>query len=66
MPLPRGSSSETFSKNVSELMSAYKQKGHIGTGPKEGKAKARKRALAIAFSMKGKGARGKIGTEEKG
>ena len=55
MPLIHSKSKKAFGQNVSELMKAYKQKKHIGTGPNESKAKARKRALAIAFGIKGGG-----------
>ena len=53
MPLIHSSSKAAFGKNVSELMHSFKEKGKIGTSPKESKAKARKRALAIAFGLKG-------------
>jgi hypothetical protein len=53
MPLEHSKSKEAFGKNVSDLMHSFKQKGRIGNSPKESKIKARKRALAIAFGIKG-------------
>jgi len=50
MPLQEGSSKETISQNVSELIKAFKKKGKIGNVTPENMGKARKVALAAAFS----------------
>jgi len=52
MPLKEGKSKETFSKNVAEILRAYKKKGKIGKVTPKSKKKARQIALAIAFSKK--------------
>jgi len=54
MPLKKGSSPKTISKNISEVMGAYKEKGKIGTSTPNSKAKAQKQAIAIALSTAGK------------
>ncbi len=46
----KGHSRKIVSKNIRELMHAYKAKGSIGTSRPKTKAKARKQAIAIAFS----------------
>jgi hypothetical protein len=54
MPLKPGSSKETVSFNIKELVHAGREKGHIGTGPpKSGKA-LQKQAVAIALKKAGK------------
>lgn len=55
MPLKEGSSKKIISKNVRELIHTYKTKGKIGNASPESLAKARKIALAAAFSKAGKG-----------
>jgi hypothetical protein len=50
MPLMGGPSKKAFEGNVSELIKAFKAKGKIGTSTPKNKEKARKQALAIAFS----------------
>jgi hypothetical protein len=50
MPLQAGKSKRTFVQNIKELMAAYHRKGHIGSSPDESKAKANKRAVAIAYA----------------
>jgi hypothetical protein len=54
MPLKKGSSSKTIGRNIGEVMSAYKEKGKIGTSKPKSKAKAQKQAIAIALSTAGK------------
>lgn len=48
MPLFAGK--KNFGKNVSELMKSYSATGKIGTSVPKNRGKARKQALAIAFS----------------
>jgi len=50
MPLKKGSSSKTISKNIVELMRSFKKKGKIGTSKPKSKKKAQKQAIAIALS----------------
>ena len=54
MPLLKGKSQETISKNVNELMHSYKKKHKIGTSHPKTAAKARKQAVAIAYNKTGK------------
>lgn len=54
MPLKKGSSDKTVSKNISELMKSYKKTGKIGTSKPKSKKKAQKQAIAIALSSAGK------------
>jgi hypothetical protein len=54
MPLKSGTSKKTVSKNVSELMGAYKKSGKIGTSKPKTKKVAQKQAVAIALSKAGK------------
>lgn len=54
MPLKSGSSNKTKSDNIKELMKSYKETGKIGTSTPENKEKARKQAIAIAYSEAGK------------
>ena len=53
MPLNQSTSKKAFAGNVAELIRSYKAKGSIGSSKPESKEKARKQALAIAFSIKG-------------
>lgn len=55
MPLKGGKSKEAFTSNMEELMRAYKEKGMIGKSKPGSSAKARKQALAIAFSKQKEG-----------
>jgi hypothetical protein len=48
----KGKSKKAFSFNVSELVNSYNKTGKIGTSSPESIAKARKQALAVAFSKK--------------
>ena len=54
MPLKKGSSQKTISRNIGELVGAYKEKGRIGTSKPKSKAAAVKQAAAIAYSKAGK------------
>ena len=56
MPLKKGSSKATVSKNISEL---HKWKTFSATSKKFGKAKANKQAVAIALSAARKSKRKK-------
>lgn len=55
MPLLKGSSKKTISSNIGELVSSFKRTGKIGNATPETMAKARRQAIAIAFSKAGKG-----------
>lgn len=55
MPLSKGKSPKTISKNVKELVHSYEKKGTIGTSHPQSKAKAIKQSVAIAYSKAGKG-----------
>lgn len=54
MPLKKGSSDKTFAENMSEMMASFKRKGSLGGEAIDSMKKARKKALAIAFNVKGK------------
>lgn len=54
MPLKKGRSKKTVSKNISELVRSFKKSGKIGTSKPKSKAKAIKQAVAIALSKAGK------------
>jgi hypothetical protein len=54
MPLKKGSSAKTISKNISELMRSYKKTGKMGFSKPRSKKKAQKQAIAIALSSAGK------------
>ena len=53
MPLKSGSSQKTISKNVKELMGAYKKSGKIGSSKPSSKKAAQKQAVAISMSKAG-------------
>lgn len=55
MPLKKGSSKETISKNIETEMKSYKKSGKIGTSKPGSKKKAVKQAAAIAYAKAGKG-----------
>jgi hypothetical protein len=55
MPLEKGSSKKTISKNIEKEMKKYKKTGKIGTSKPANKKKATKQAAAIAYSKAGKG-----------
>lgn len=50
MPLKKGKSKKTISKNIGELVKSYKKKGSIGTSHPKSKKAAQKQAVAIALS----------------
>jgi hypothetical protein len=54
MPLKKGSSQKTISRNIGELVGAYKEKGRIGTSKPKSKGAAVKQAAAIAYAKAGK------------
>lgn len=54
MPLDKGKSKKTISKNIGEVMSSYKKTGKIGTSKPSSAKKAQKQAIAIALSTAGK------------
>lgn len=49
MPLEKGTSRATVSRNISEVMRSYKKKGKIGTSKPETEAKALKQAVAMSL-----------------
>lgn len=50
MPLKKGKSQKIFQANLSELLDKYGKTGKIGYSKPESMAKAKKQALAIAYS----------------
>lgn len=54
MPLKKGSSNRTVSKNVEELVHSYEHKGKIGNSRPASKKKAVKQAVAISLKKAGK------------
>jgi hypothetical protein len=54
MPLKKGSSQKTVSKNIRTLVDDYSKSGRIGTSKPPSKAAAVKQAVAIALSTAGK------------
>jgi hypothetical protein len=60
MPLKKGSSKKTISKNIETEMKKYKKTGKVGKSKPESKKKAAKQAAAIAYSKAGKGKKKKI------
>jgi hypothetical protein len=54
LPLKKGSSQKTISRNIGELVGAYKEKGRIGTSKPKSKSAAVKQAAAIAYAKAGK------------
>ena len=51
MPLKKGKSKKVISENIEELMHSYHKKGTIGASSPKSNKKAKKQAIAIAFSM---------------
>ncbi len=54
MPLMEGTGQKTISRNIGELIRTYKRKGKIGNSKPESDEKARKVAIAMAYSKAGK------------
>ena len=54
MPLKKGSSQKTISRNIGELVGTYKEKGRIGTSKPKSKGAAVKQAAAIAYAKAGR------------
>lgn len=54
MPLKKGSSQKTISKNIGTLVRDFKESGAIGTSKPKSKAAAVKQAAAIAYEKAGK------------
>jgi predicted DNA-binding WGR domain protein len=50
MPLSKGSSKATISKNIAELIRAWKKTGKIGTAHPKNLKQAQEMAVAIAHS----------------
>ena len=50
MPLKKGKSKKTISKNIETEMKQYKKTGKIGTSKPKNKKKAQKQAVAVAFT----------------
>jgi hypothetical protein len=50
MPLKKGKSKETISKNISKEMEKYKKTGKVGASKPKSKKKAQKQSVAIALS----------------
>jgi len=51
MPLKRGKSKKVINLNIGELFHNYKEDGMIGTSHPKSMKKARKQAVAIAYSL---------------
>lgn len=54
MPLKKGKSKKTISKNIKKEMNKYKKTGKVGKSKPASKKKAVKQAAAIAYSKAGK------------
>lgn len=50
MPLKKGKSQKTISKNIKELMKSYKKTGKIGTSKPKSKKAAQKQAVPVSLS----------------
>lgn len=65
MPLKKGKSKKTISKNIEKEMKKYKTTGKVGKSKPSSKKKAAKQAAAIAYSKAGKGKK-KLNESKKG
>lgn len=54
MPLKKGKSQKTISKNIGEMVTKYKETGKIGTSKPKSKKAAVAQAAAIAYAKAGK------------
>lgn len=61
MPLKKGKSQKTISKNIGEMMGSFEKKGTIGTSTPKSKKAAQKQAVAIALKSAGKSRKMKSG-----
>jgi hypothetical protein len=61
MPLKKGSSQKTISRNIGELVGTYGEKGRIGTSKPKSRSDAVKQAAAIAYAKAGKSRSTKAG-----
>jgi len=57
MPLKKGTSEETISSNIAELLHSFKKGGKFAKG--KSSKKAQQMAIAAAFDMKRRSKRGK-------
>lgn len=65
MPLKKGTSKKTISKNIGTLVGDFKSTGKIGTSKPASIAKATKQAAAIAYDKAGKTKPAKMATGGK-
>lgn len=65
MPLKKGKSRKTISRNISYIIKRYMKSGEIGTSKPSSKAKALKQAIAIALSKAGKKLKKKTSKKKK-
>lgn len=54
MPLEKGGGDKVRQRNISELYDSYRKSGKIGTSKPASAEKARKQAVAIAYSQQRK------------
>lgn len=54
MPLKKGSSQKTVSKNIKEIVHSWEDSGKIGNSHPESKKKSLKQAVAISLKKAGK------------
>ena len=65
MPLEKGKSKKTISKNIKKEMKKYKQTGKVGKSKPSSKKKAGKQAAAIAYNKAGKSKNKKVNESAK-